>query len=316
MSIVLPNTLVNGTNADATQVNENFEAVVAAIEGIGTATTATDAYQAGVVAATDWVPTSVTINGATGAIQAVYGAGGSAWLPAPAGGLVRTFVGSGIYGLVPPALPGPGGYMNMGIELAPSGSVAAVSVVAGAEQGSEAAAITNGPAVSAGKVRILNVIVKNTAGVYSLIGGAQRDRRPWARGLNSSATQTNPEESTAALLAAPAAIAGLSMRVECSGAPLLVVFSASRAWSKTAAASVNVQVRDETKAVRAFGEWQPTAAVTKAPLTVVSEYVPAAGSHLLEAVFCTSNIADEVTLVGSQLIVVELVRQRSNNGTS
>lgn len=172
--------LVDGTPADAKPVMENFERVVAAVEGVTASAAGTDVYQPGVVESSDWVPGAGSINSGTGVLQ-FTAFGGAAWLPGPVSGLVRTFTASStVAGLKPPVLPGPAGYLCVGVELTASGAAAVVNVVSGAEQVSEAAAIAAPPAVSSGKMRVRNVIVLNTGGVYSI--AKEIDRRPWALG--------------------------------------------------------------------------------------------------------------------------------------
>jgi hypothetical protein len=132
-----------------------------------------DFLQPGVVESTDWQFTS-EVNGA-GEVQSAANTGGKAWVPDPVLGtkvLMRTEValGSGVvHGLKPGTLPATGKYLTVGVELTGTTWNAAptVSVVSGAEKTTEAEAIAAPPAVTAGKIRVKNVTIKNTAGVYS-----------------------------------------------------------------------------------------------------------------------------------------------------
>ncbi len=184
MTIPLPHTFVDGpgNTASGVQVNENFNALVSAIEGVGSAAAGTDLYQAGVVEDADWKPTATNINPSTGVLE-LTNFGGNAWLPGPVSGLVRTFLAKAAVGGLKPALPGPGGFIRAGIEVTASGSSAVVSVVTGIEKATqvEAEAIAASPGVSSGKLRVLDVIIKNVGAVYSVV--TTRDRRSYALGL-------------------------------------------------------------------------------------------------------------------------------------
>lgn len=184
MAIVLPNLLTAKTRARASQVMENFNALVSAVEGVSGAASGADVYQTGVVAYTDWITAAkTTVNSATGALT-FASLGGAAWLPGPSGPLVRTFSASATIGpLVPPALPGVSGYRAIGVDLAASGASALVGLSVGTEQASEAEALAHPASIPANKARIADVILHNTAGVYSIAVIA--DRRLYATGRNN-----------------------------------------------------------------------------------------------------------------------------------
>lgn len=320
MTLVLPHTFVNGTDADGTQVNENFAAIVAAVEGVGAASSGADVYQAGVLASTDWkLPSQEpSFNTATGAIS-YAAAGGAAWLPGPSGGLVRTFVAPGAAGpLKPPVLPGPSGYVCAGLELTASGAGALLSVVSGAEQVSEAAALAASPAVSAGKVRLYDAVVLNTAGVYS--NPSYRDRRPWARGARAVVKRTSGAITLGAVGALDAT--GLALRVECSGAPLVLQLLGRLSSSSSAQAALGFRMdgsavdgtKDAGLAVYGLGS-----TLLEMPVAVSYVHVPAAGSHLFQpsGVLVSGSNASvrsdaEVPL---EFVVYEDLRRSANNGT-
>jgi hypothetical protein len=143
----------------------------------------TDFLQAGMLFAADWSFVA-TINGSTCALGSETSTGGGAWLPDPvvSGGLVRSQTAlASISGLIPATKPASGKFMTVGFELTESEGKAVVSVVSGAEKSTQAEAEASSPATTAGKLRVRDVVVKNTAGTYSIV--MQRDRRPWARGL-------------------------------------------------------------------------------------------------------------------------------------
>lgn len=72
--------------------------------------------------------------------------------------------------------------MTVGYELTATHSDGApgVSVVAGTEEATQKSAEEHVPATTAGKLRIRNIVVLNTAGVYSI--ASQTDVRPWCTG--------------------------------------------------------------------------------------------------------------------------------------
>jgi hypothetical protein len=143
-----------------------------------------DFLQAGVIESTDWQFTSEVT--AAGEIQSAANTGGKAWVPDPVLGtkvLMRTeaALGSGVvHGLKPGSLPAAGKFLTVGVELTGTTWNAAptVSVVSGVEKTTEAEAIAAPPAVTAGKIRIKNVTLKNTSGVYSQVG--EEDVRSWS----------------------------------------------------------------------------------------------------------------------------------------
>lgn len=317
MAIVLPHTLTNETNADATQVNGNFAALVAALEGTAAASSAADVYQAGVLVATDWAVTAAsgTINGGTGALS-YPNVGGAAWLPGPSGALVRTFTPLAAIGpLKPPVLPGPGGYLKAGIEITASGGVAAPSVVCGAEKGSEAEAIASPPAVSLGKVRLHDFVIHNTAGVYSGVAG--RDRRPWARGANVVLAPPAGAEyevtSEAELKVIDAA--NLQARVECTGVPLTLAFSGS--YKTATSGTINFLI--DGVQVKPQSGRQLIASTVFANFSVFFTFVPTAGSHLFAPAFSESGGAMKIKRTTEEVPVFQIfetLRPSASNGTT
>jgi microcystin-dependent protein len=136
-----------------------------------------DFLQAGVVQATDWSFTAKLENTATCALESTATTGGVAWLPLTAIGLVRSVTTAAkLKALKPASLPSPSKYMTVGFELTPStsGAAATVSVVSGAEQTTQALAEAHSPAITAGKARIRDIVILNTAGVYSIASQTER----------------------------------------------------------------------------------------------------------------------------------------------
>lgn len=181
MAITLT-TLEENTTATATSVMHDLNVLKEAIEGISTAQTQSDLFQEGVVGETDWNFTA-NIVGATGKLGSTGSTGGAAWVPAAVSGLVRTFTTSAtLSGLTPPTLPESGKFLVVGFELTQSGNAATVSLVSGAQITTEAEASLreSSPAISSGKIRIRDVLIKNNAGTYEI--KQQYDRRRYATG--------------------------------------------------------------------------------------------------------------------------------------
>lgn len=319
MAVVLPHTFTNGTNADAVQVDENFAALVAALEAVGAAASGTDVYQAGVVKSTDWrsgLPP--TIIGGTGVVTLTL-EGGAAWLP-NVGGLTRTFREVQTYtALVPPVLPGPSGFIAVGVELTAAGAGAVLSLVSGAEQTTEALALANPPAVSNGKIRLRDLIVKNTAGTYSIV--KDRDRRPWALGFYAQQKRTSGTISlgtSAFLLDAT----NLSLRVECSGEPLVITLAGVGQSTETAyglGLRMDGAAIDGTKDGEIIFLGAAATTSVNSPFTLQYRYVPSAGSHLFQATAVrlggsTASIA--ATANNPLLFSVEELRPSASNGVA
>ncbi len=133
-----------------------------------------DNLQPGVVAAADWGFTA-SITGGTGAIASVANTGGNAWLedPATAGQLVRSVTAlAKLEGLAPPSLPISTKFMALSVELTPGatwGAAATASIKSGVEKATQAEAEAAIPATSAGKIKVKNIIIKNTTGTYSIV---------------------------------------------------------------------------------------------------------------------------------------------------
>jgi hypothetical protein len=149
-----------------------------------------DFLQAGCVVSTDWSLTG-NINSSTGALGSTGNTGGTAWLPDPviSGALMRSVTTPAtLSGIAPSLLPASTKFVSVAYELTPStwGAKATVTAHSGVEKATEAEAIAAPPGTTAGKLQVRRVIVKNTAGVYSIV--AQWDVRPWATGGNAPET--------------------------------------------------------------------------------------------------------------------------------
>lgn len=133
----------------------------------------------GVFYSSDWQVTA-TINSATAAI----GSSGTVGFNARVAGIrTKTNPLITISGLIPPSLPASGQFMSVGLQLGALNGfngVATPSVVSGVAKATEAEALAAPAGPQGSRLRIKDIIIKNTAGVYSIV--AQRDRRPWVNG--------------------------------------------------------------------------------------------------------------------------------------
>lgn len=324
MAIVLPHTFEDGPGhtASGVQVMDNLNTLKAAIEGVGESQVQTDAFQVGVVAAGDWLPaTGFTINSATGAIG-MGAVGGAAWLPGPVAGLVRTYTAPFTFTpIVPPLLPASGAYMNMGVMITASGAEAVVSVTPGAEKATEAEAIAAPAVTPAGKMCFRSVVVKNTAGVYSISAG--RDRRPWARGAYNLITFTGGtlERPPGGGIVGPTTVA---TRLECSGASLRLRLSGVAEQSP---AFMNMSigfVQDGAPLSSKHGIHLDISASEVVPsfgFTYLYDVLPPAGSHLYQIEVINeagSGTAKLRATSGVPLLfsAEEILRPNVNNGTA
>lgn len=131
----------------------------------------------------DWVFTP-TINAATGEIGSTGTTGGLAKV---AGVRTKTNPFITLAALLPPSLPASGQFMSVGVQLAASNGfngAAVPSVVSGVAKATEAEALAAPAGAVGSRMRIKDIIIKNTAGVYSIV--VSRDRRPWVRGFYNS----------------------------------------------------------------------------------------------------------------------------------
>jgi hypothetical protein len=193
-----------------------------------------------------------------------------------------------------------------------------------ADQTSAALAAGAATAVTAGNVRVWDGIITNTAGAYSLVSGGSgatlipaatgRDRRPWARGalaIASGVTGSPTTTSTTAVL-----LTEMVVRVECTGVPIQVLFSADFTNS---GADNYVQlslIEDGTGVIGPARTNTSHIATQRFEAVLAWERVPAAGSHLYQIFWQTS--AGTATQPGAarQMSVTEKLRVNANNGTA
>lgn len=163
-------------------VHEGPQEITRVAESIDTENTGqVDYLLPGVVSESDWSFTA-TISSSTAALSSEANTGGLAWIDQATVGLMRTSTptGSAITSIAVGTKPSSGKYMTVGIELTPTtwSKSVTVSTVSGVEHNTQAEAEAASPAVTANKIRVRDVCIKNTAGVYSIV--SQIDRRGYA----------------------------------------------------------------------------------------------------------------------------------------
>jgi hypothetical protein len=270
-----------------------------------------DVFQAGVVQQSDWAMTPTIVSG-TGVLGSAGSVGGVAWVNSGAA-LVRTVkVPAALSGIVPPSLPASGKFRSIGLQLAAStfGNAPTLSAVAGSEVTTEAEALANPAAPVANRVRIIDIIVKNTAGVFSI--ATSRDRRPWAAGARALAGAAVEKTTTSTSFVA-IDTTNLSLRVECTGRPMILLSQFSVFSSITAEGALGFLMDGGTVS----GAGRFSVGTGEETITFEVETTPTAGSHLFQAAWLTGAGTLKMPFnAGSNLFrVIEMPPTRSN-GTS
>jgi len=220
----------------------------------------------------------------------------------------------------PASLPASGGYMSIGFELTASGPEAVVSLVSGVEKSTAAEALAAPAAVTAGKVRIYDLILHNTAGSYSNTTGM--DRRPWARGgeypgatyerhdhAYNEFSRTGGDCAAYGVLRCSTCLAfeGMAVVSETTGA--LVSFHQD---------GVQIGSLGDTAGAGA-GQYTIPATGQGSPFALSARFSPSAGSHLF-SVAVKREASGEASLLSSAAkplyFSVEELRPSANNGTS
>lgn len=158
-----------------------------------------DFIQSGVVSESDWKITAEIVGG-TGEIKSSTNVGGTAWSPDPTLGttvLMRSSTPVKKIELLPSSLPSSGQYMVIGIELTAEtwNAEAKITLVSGVAGATEAEAFEKVPAVTSGKIRLRDVMIKNTTGTYSIV--TQWDRREQAESTHQPGDLKPTARSTA-----------------------------------------------------------------------------------------------------------------------
>jgi hypothetical protein len=282
-----------------------------------------DFLQAGVIASTDWSFTA-NINSGTGALGSTGTTGGTAWLPDPvvSGALMRSVTTPAtLSGLAPTTKPASGKYMTIGYELAPAswGTAATVSVVSGTEVVTEAEALESSPAITAGRIRLRDVVVHNSSGTYSIVH--ERDRRPWARGFYYTSLLSPNKETTGGALAVISA-SELGFRAECRSGLVRI-----RGWGSFRCSSAEVEcelgIFLDGSALNYGAIYEPRFSSAHRAFTMLADLpLSVTGSRLLQLAWRVSGGATLTALgetgssAGVFFSVEEIMRQNTNNGTS
>lgn len=160
---------------------------------------------------TDFDTSAGSVNSGTGAVTITV-APGVAYVTNAAGLMLRTiYAGQTFTAVSPGTLPASGKYASYGIEVAApttwDGAPASVTLgLKGADQNTQALAVTSPLATTSGSLRLWDVIIRNNAGVYSIVQFV--DRRLRAAGFDGTAS--NPGQN----LGGASTAAGPTLRVE------------------------------------------------------------------------------------------------------
>lgn len=286
------------------------------------------ALQNGVVHSADAGLSAVSITTGSGAVAFTLAAANLYVLSA--GGVLTAVTFAG--GAQTPAAAAPAStkYAVVGVEVDTGGNIAVVKGTDTATQLNTGALIaSNTPATTSGKLRLYDFAVWNNAGVYNFAdhttvatqGVNYIDRRPWARGLNATATDTN----TAVLTSIPAfgtweTIPNWQLRAECSGAPLAATVTVYGYTNGQANEGVLVRLMVDgstTTVPSSLVQWSLN--TNYSAVATLSPYTPAAGSHLFQVQYYDSGVSGnhQQYLGGSQqLALTEVVRAPAGNGAA
>jgi len=260
----------------------------------------------------DWHVGAISINGATGVMAITSASGGPhlAWIRSGAM-LMRTVTPSALFtGITPPSLPAVGKYMTVGVHLVPGifGSAATVAAVSGPENATEGGALVASPPLVAERVRICDILIKNTGGVYSVI--LLRDRRPWARGFHSrTGFGVKETGSTSQTL-----IFGSPIRAEIQQSAANMQSILTGVLKLSAAAQVNIWI-----AVNGIANVVAELVYTVAgsyPIYVQTSPIPAPveGTNLFELFWSTT--AGTIKLLNGEWRLSEIQMESTSNGSS
>lgn len=294
---------------------------------LNTALIPSDVYQPGVLRALDFRPTANTINGTTGALTFAK-LEGTAFVPSTEEAIGQPgHEGTVLYKvesqtakptLLPGSLPTSGHYIVASLCLAQNESGIAgseaepvVSLRMGTEQATLAAAYEHAPANSGSSLRVRDVVILNTAGVYSIAG--ERDRRPWARGASVAASYTGQGTT---FTGAETDSGLLSIRIECSGSPLLIAASVMAGTNSGSGVATAQLYMDGTGVGLTGIVSTPGGIGFYYPLTIAGFITPESGSHLFT--LKTKTAAGEGNY-GSGVVKTFTFRElpdSANNGTS
>ena len=173
----------------------------------------------GVLASADAALSATSVASGTGILTFSLAAASPLWINNASGILTPVTLAAVSGGtLTPGALPASGQYRGYGIEIDSAGALTLST--GGTDQTTAALALANINTIpAAGKMRLHDIILLNTAGAYTL--NTSRDRRAWANGAKAYISATG---RTAASGATPVAITGLTpvrLELPAAGATIL-----------------------------------------------------------------------------------------------
>lgn len=283
-----------------------------------------DFLQAGIINSTDWEFTA-NINSGTGALGSTANTGGTAWLLDYVllnGALMRSVTTPAtLSGLTTVAKPESGAYMSIAFAITATkwNAAATVAAYSGVQKATEAEAINAPAAVASESTRIKDVIVKNTAGVYSIVH--QIDRRPWAKGAYARIIRTSGSYSIGVSAGALIDSANLALRVECTGRPIRLVLRGVASYGATpGVAGFGFRMGGSALEGTGYGLTAFSGVASGIfPVAAIYDAIPSAGSHLFQPSW--ENSAGTLSLTTTEatpvLFTVEELRSKSaNNGTS
>lgn len=278
--------------------------------------------QNGVLTAADAALSATSVNASTGVLTYTLAAAYPLWIKHSSGIMVAVNYGGAAGATIAPAsLPATGQYRGYGLEVDTTG---AVTLNAGTNQATQAAALANINTIAgAGKARVADVILLNTAGSYSL--PATRDRRPWARGFYNRVRRTT--NATLAGIATDQVIDATNLQIRAETVTGMLRCTLRASWTDTAAGNIDFSLFiDGAKQtdVEDYRIGMATAAVNQMGTATWEVTTPlAAGSHLIAPAWANPNGSSTVTLLatstptqGISFTVEEIIRQNANNGTS
>jgi hypothetical protein len=195
-------------------------------------------------------------------------------------------------------------------------NAARVRVVTGTATAAATLDNRNGAAaLPSNAIRLADVLVAATDTAIS--NSEIRDRRPWARGAN-----VNMVGNVAGDITAAGAIAQFTKRVECSGAPMLIMFGGIVS-NNTAGAFTSLEVNVDSVDIPtgAVGRIVSSNANEVGSVSVVVGYTPAAGSHVftlnLGVSAGTGTLKNSATDLVPSFSITEWPRQNTaNNATT
>jgi hypothetical protein len=316
-------TVVRGAEGSTAATHSNGTAVYHSLtaDALNFGPLAPDALQNGVIGSGDGVVTGAAVASVTGVISGTMAAG-TCWVNEPLySALVRCAIPSGSFSLTPASLPATLKYAIVGVDLVAATAGAAPVLAAsakGADQTTQALALANPPATATGRVRLLDVVILNTVGVYTL--STTRDRRPWARGAYSRFVRNTSNYTTTSSTLASIDATNLKRRVECVSG--LVRVSLRGRLEPGAGIAIFAPMVDGSPVdgpTTTAGGLGMASTATEALLNESYDLSVAVGSHQIEWGWRVSSGTGTLVCDANhpvQFVIEEIVRQNADNGAT